>query len=58
MGDMNGQNDHLQAQVDYLIQDQVKEDENWKEAEEVSNFPPFAPEVASVVISKNLKTFT
>src|ERR1044072_2159717 len=31
MGDMKRQNDHLQAQVDYLIQGQALDDENWKQ---------------------------
>ena len=55
---MKRQNDHLQAQIDYLIQGQVKDDDNWREALEVASFLLFAPEVASVVIPKSLKTFT
>src|ERR1044072_2892495 len=38
MGDMKRQNDHLQAQVDFLIQGRTPDDENWRQAAELASF--------------------
>src|ERR1044072_8892848 len=54
---MQRKNDALIAQVTQLLWDQRREDDNWRVVEEIVQFQPYSPEVASVPIPENLKVY-
>ena len=57
VGQVQRDNAELRAQLVSVLRDQAREDDNWREAEEVANFQPFSEAVAAVQIPHTLKTF-
>src|ERR1044072_1082093 len=57
VGQVQRDNAELRAQLATVVRDQAREDDNWREAEEVANFQPFSEVVAAVQIPDTLKTF-
>src|ERR1044072_5194852 len=57
VGQVQRDNAELRAQLATVVRDQAREDDNWREAEEVASFQPFSEVVAAVQIPDTLKTF-